>query len=195
MENSVKNNSYSKLEPTFFNTVSSDLTPIDNARRDTVQIDLETRNFQVEYNNIDKNIVNSIPTLSHQYSSQEIEVMFSTVISDPLNARLPMNQAMNNLNSISSTTNNEQATRRINDNHNQDHNNSIGINNEISFQELSSEENNINNNTNKDNNNTNNNITGRAMRYAKRNNDNKDVSDNEGSLLKKKIKNPFKRDK
>ena len=194
MENSVKNNSYSKLEPTFFNTVSSDFTPIDNARRDTVQIDLETRNFQVEYNNIDKNIVNSIPTLSHQYSSQEIEVMFSTVISDPLNARPQINQAMNNLNSISLTTNNEHATRRSNDNQNQDHNNSIGINNEISFQELSSEENNINNNIN-DNNNTSNNITGRAMRYAKRNNDNKDHSDNEGSLLKKKIKNPFKRDK
>jgi hypothetical protein len=166
------------------------MTPIDNGRRDTIQIDLETRNFQVEYNSIDKNIVNSIPALSHQYSSQEIEVMFSTVISDPSNTRPQVNQSVNyNLTSNQSVIDVQtQRSHEISSLEQPDHNE---INNGISSEELSARKKNcfLNNISNQNNPN----LSGRANRYAKRNNENKESNDKDGSFLKNKRENSNKK--
>lgn len=169
IDNSIKLNSYDKIEPTLFKVVNEDLKLLENGQREIIEIDLEARTFQSEYNLNDRLILNAIPSLTNQSSNQEIEVLFSTIISEPTISRniFRENREESNLN-----------------NPFQINNTNIDSNNNINNINLST---NIRNENKIEDNKDDKQKSNRAMRYEKRQ-ENSTKKESNFSILKTKRK-------
>lgn len=165
IDNSIKLNSFDKIEPTLFKVLNEDLKLLENGQREIIEIDLEARTFQSEYNLNDRLILNAIPSLTHQSSNQEIEVLFSTIISEPTISRNIFRE-----NREENTNNPSQIN-----NNNLDSNNNINLSTNI-----------INENKNEDNKDDLQ-KSNRAMRYEKRQ-ENSTKKESNSSILKMKRK-------